>query len=366
VRKILLLLLLAAGVVCFAWFHETQWPVRSAADAPQSLFVEPGMGIADIGRQLQALGLVRHPGVFRALVVWRGDAGRLRAGEYAFEGEMSLVEIVDKMARGDVVHHMVTFPEGTAREEMARIVAGQGIPPAAFLEAARDVSLVKDLDPAATDLEGYLFPDTYEVEPRRADAAAALVKRMVHRFREVVAPSLDRLKASGHSLREVVTLASLVELETARKEERPHIAAVFLNRLQRRMPLQTDPTVIYALRLAGTWDGNIRKDDLDVDSPYNTYRYPGLPPGPIASPGREAIRAVLEPLASEDLYFVSRNDGSHQFSRTLAEHERAVTLYQRHRRSQVVTASPAPSPSGSPSAPPAAPSPPARRPAPRG
>jgi UPF0755 protein len=336
VRKILLLLLLVAGVVCFAWFHETQWPVRSAADPPQSLFRRARMDIADIGRQLTAWassGIERVPGPRRV----EGDAGRLRAGSTR-SGEMSLDEIVDKMARGDVVHHMVTFPEGTAREEMARIVAGQGIPPAAFLEAARDVSLVKDLDPAATDLEGYLFPDTYEVEPRRADAAAALVKRMVHRFREVVAPSLERLKASGHSLREVVTLASLVELETARKEERPHIAAVFLNRLQRRMPLQTDPTVIYALRLAGTWDGNIRKDDLGVDSPYNTYRYPGLPPGPIASPGREAIRAVLEPLASEDLYFVSRNDGSHQFSRTLAEHERAVTLYQRHRRSQVVAA----------------------------
>jgi len=171
---------------------------------------------------------------------------------------------------------------------------------------------------------------------------------MVHRFREVEGPMAATVKDSGLSLREVVTLASLVELETARKEERPHIAAVFLNRLRRRMPLQTDPTVIYALRRAGTWDGNIRKGDLDIASPYNTYRVAGLPPGPIANPGREAIRAVLEPLPSDDLYFVSRNDGSHQFSRNLAEHERAVDLYQRHRRAQLIGPSPPPSPSPSP------------------
>jgi UPF0755 protein len=156
---------------------------------------------------------------------------------------------------------------------------------------------------------------------------------MVERFREVIAPELPRVRQSGHSVREVVTLASLVELETARGDERPRIAAVFLNRLARRMPLQTDPTVIYALRLLGRYDGNIRKADLRIDSPYNTYRYPGLPPGPIASPGREAICAVLQPAAGDELYFVSRNDGSHQFSRSLREHERAVDVYQRRRRS---------------------------------
>ncbi|HEY2945312.1 MAG TPA: endolytic transglycosylase MltG [Vicinamibacteria bacterium] len=356
-RKLLLFLLVVAGGLYLVWYHETRWPVRRASDPPQTLIVEPGAGVLEIGRQLQGLGLVRHPEVFRALVVSEAAASRLRAGEYALEGEMSLDQIVEKMVRGDVVHHMVTFPEGTAIEEMARIVASQGIPAPAFLEAARDVSLVKDLDPEASDLEGYLFPDTYEVEPRRADAAVALVKRMVHRFREVEGPMSAKVAASGVSLREVVTLASLVELETARKEERPHIAAVFLNRLRRRMPLQTDPTVIYALRRAGTWDGNIRKEDLDIASPYNTYRVAGLPPGPIAAPGREAIRAVLEPLPSDDLYFVSRNDGSHQFSRTLAEHDRAVNLYQRHRHAQLIGPSPSPSPSPSPG-----PSPPATPP----
>jgi UPF0755 protein len=215
-------------------------------------------------------------------------------------------------------------------EEMADLAEAKGIPREEFLAAARDPSLIRDLDPAATDLEGYLFPDTYDL-PGSGNRGALLVERMVQRFREVIVPLRVELAAQPLSLRELVTLASVVERETARPEERPRIAAVFHNRLARRMPLQTDPTVIYALRKAGRWDGNIRKKDLDIDSPYNTYRRPGLPPGPIASPGREAILAALHPAATRDLYFVSRNDGSHHFSQTLGEHERAVDRYQRSR-----------------------------------
>jgi UPF0755 protein len=157
---------------------------------------------------------------------------------------------------------------------------------------------------------------------------------MVERFRSVIAPEMPRIAASKMTVREIVTLASLVELETARVEERPRIAAVFLNRLGRGMLLQTDPTIIYALKKKGTWNGNIRHVDLALDSPFNTYKVAGLPPGPIASPGREALRAVLEPAPVKDLYFVSRNDGSHQFSETLAEHNRAVDLYQKRRGSR--------------------------------
>ena len=340
-RKLILLLILIA-VAYGAWFHETRWPVRGSADPPQGLVVAQGAGVLDMGRQLHQLGLVRHPEVFRVYVLSRGETGRLRAGEYALEGSMSLEQIVDKLVRGDVVRHTVTFPEGTNLEDMARLAAVKGIPAAAFLAAARNPEPIKDLDPAAKDLEGYLFPDTYDI-PRGPDPAAQLVARMVRRFRAMVAPELPRLP-SGRTLRQVVTLASIVETETARPEERPRVAAVFLNRLQKRMPLQTDPTVIYALRKAGTWDGNIRRDDLDVDSPYNTYRFPGLPPGPIASPGRASLQAALHPAESRELYFVSRNDGSHQFSETLAEHARWVNLYQRH-RGAVAQAAPSPSPS---------------------
>jgi UPF0755 protein len=340
-RKLILVLLLAA-VAYGAWFHETQWPVRGGGDPPQALVVAQGAGVLDIGRRLHELGLVRHPEVFRFYVLSRGETGRLRAGEYALEGSMSLEQVVDKLVRGDVVRHTVTFPEGTNLEDMARLAAVKGIPLEAFLAAARNPELIKDLDPDAKDLEGYLFPDTYDI-PRGAEPAAQLVARMVRRFRTVMAPELTQLP-SGRSLRQVVTLASIVETETARPEERPRVAAVFLNRLQRRMPLQTDPTVIYALRKAGTYDGNIRKGDLDVDSPYNTYRFPGLPPGPIASPGRASLQAALHPAQSRELYFVSKNDGSHQFSESLAEHERWVNLYQRH-RGAVAQAAPSPSPS---------------------
>jgi UPF0755 protein len=155
---------------------------------------------------------------------------------------------------------------------------------------------------------------------------------MVQRFREVIAPVESRIAEKELTVRRVVILASLVELETAAVEERPRIAAVFLNRLRRRMLLQTDPTIIYALKKEERWDGNIRRRDLEMDSPYNTYRYPGLPPGPIGSPGREAILAVLDPAETRDLYFVSRNDGTHQFSESLTEHNRAVDRYQRRRR----------------------------------
>lgn len=335
-KLILALVLLALGGA--AWFHETRWPVRRAGDPAQPLVVPAGAGVLDIGRQLQQLGLVRHPEVFRVYVMSRGETGHLRAGEYSLEGTMSIEQIVDKLVRGDVVRHTVTFPEGTSLEDMARLAATKGIAAEAFLAAARDPAPIRDLDPQATDLEGYLFPDTYDI-PRGADAAAQLVSRMVRRFRTVITPELPARAASGRTLREVVTLASIVETETARPEERPRVAAVFLNRLQKKMPLQTDPTVIYALRKAGTYDGDIRREDLDVDSPYNTYRFAGLPPGPIASPGRASLQAALHPAPSRELYFVSRNDGSHQFSETLAEHERWVTLYQRH-RGAVAAASP--------------------------
>jgi UPF0755 protein len=353
-RKLILALLLLA-VAYGAWFYETRWPVRRADDPPQPLAVAPGASVIDIGRQLQQLGLVPHPEVFRVYVLSRGETARLRAGEYSLEGTMSLQQIADKLVRGDVVRHTVTFPEGTNIEDMARLAAVKGVPAEAFLAAARNPAAIKDLDPAATDLEGYLFPDTYDI-PRGPDPAGPLVSRMVRRFRTVIAPELPQVGPSGRTLRQVVTLASIVEAETARPEERPRVAAVFLNRLEKKMPLQTDPTVIYALRRAGTYDGNIRREDLEVGSPYNTYRFAGLPPGPIASPGRASLQAALHPADSHELYFVSRNDGSHVFSETLAEHNRWVALYQRQ-RGVAGLASPAVESSGPLAPGPAAPAP---------
>jgi len=328
VRRFLLLAVLVATLY-LAWYHETRFPLRSPGDPGVPFVVTQGESAGAIGRRLHALGLVRHPAVFWALILVKGAGGHLRAGEYSLDGPVCLDEIVDILARGDVVRHEITFPEGKTLEEMAEIAAAAGFEAARFLSAARDPSPIQDLDPQAGDLEGYLFPDTYDLRP--GGDAAALVSRMVQRFREVVGPLTPRLAERNLTLRETVILASLVELETGRGEERPRIAAVFQNRLDKAMPLQTDPTVIYALRKAGSNQRTIHKKDLSIDSPYNTYRHRGLPPGPIAAPGRPSLEAVLYPAPVKDLYFVSRNDGTHYFSETLVEHLRAVDRYQKHR-----------------------------------
>jgi UPF0755 protein len=327
-RRITILCALAAAAFGF-WLRETRLPVRRVGEPPLPFTVPQGATGESIGRQLQGLGLVRYPWVFRALVYMQGTGTRLRAGDYAVEGPLTLADIVEMLVRGETANKGVTFPEGRTLREMAEIVDGAGLRPTTFLDLAGDPAAIADLDPAAHDLEGYLFPDTYQVSTYIDAPEKALIVRMVQRFREVIAPERDAIAASGMTLRQIVTLASLVEMETARGSERPRIAGVFLNRLRKSMLLQTDPTIIYALREAGRFDGNIRKKDLAIDSPYNTYKWPGLPPGPIGAPGIEAIRAVLRPTPSEDLYFVSRNDGTHAFSRTLAEHNKAVNLYQR-------------------------------------
>jgi UPF0755 protein len=328
-----LLLAALAGASGFVWWVQETTAVKVPAGAPAlRLQVPPGANAERIGRELQAMGLTAHPLAFRLLVRSRGVSGQLKAGIYALEGPLSLTQILDKVARGDVVRRALTVPEGRTMAEIAQAVVALGLDGEAFLRAARDATPIRDLDPAAGDLEGYLFPDTYDL-PQTPAPELALVLRMTQRFRTVVAPQVGRLAGLGLDVRQLVTLASIVELETGQAEERPLIAAVFLNRLRRGMLLQTDPTVIYALKKAGRWDGNIRKADLQLDSPYNTYRHAGLPPGPIGCPGRDALLAVLEPASSKALYFVSRNDGTHQFSETLVEHNRAVDKYQRRRSS---------------------------------
>jgi UPF0755 protein len=211
---------------------------------------------------------------------------------------------------------------------MSGVFAASGLGTAqGFASAARDASLVRGFDPRASDLEGYLFPDTYRV-PRRT-TAHDLVAKMVARFEQVAGPEWrDRAKASGLTVRQAATLASLVEKETALPDERPLVAAVYRNRLKKGMALQCDPTVIYAVQRAGRYTGNLSRADLAFDSPYNTYRRVGLPPGPIAAPGKASLEAAAAPADVAFLYFVSRNDGSHAFAETLAEHNRNVREFQ--------------------------------------
>jgi UPF0755 protein len=273
--------------------------------------------------------VIRDQLSFRISLARSGQARRLQAGEYRFDRPMTTREVIDKIARGDVFLRPVTFREGLTVRQMAEIYERDGGgSKAEFLRAAQNASLIHDIDPAAPDLEGYLFPDTYTL-PRRT-TADQLVQRMVTAFRDVMTPDLvQRAAARGMSVRALMTLASLVEKETAKPGERPIVAAVYTNRLKIGMGMQCDPTVIYALERAGKYDGNLTRENLQFDSPYNTYRYAGLPPGPIAAPGRASIEAAASPADVPYLYFVSRNDGSHVFSATLDEHNRNVYEYQK-------------------------------------
>jgi UPF0755 protein len=330
-RRLLLILFLAAAVAG-AWMARRQFltvdrPYK-AFGAEQFVDVPPGLGTRAIGRLLVDAGVIQDLTTWRLAVWHSGQATSLKAGEYRFTEAATPMDVVARLARGDVYLRSVTFPEGLTIRQMAAIYQTSGLGSAKdFVAAAGDEGLVAGDDPAARNLEGYLFPDTYAL-PRRA-SARDLVERMVRRFNVVMNDELRALAgARGLGLREAVTLASLVEKETASPAERPIVAAVYLNRLREGIGLQCDPTVIYALELRGRFNGNLTRADLALDSPYNTYRYRGLPPGPIAAPGRSSLEAVAHPAEVDYLYFVSRNDGTHAFASTLAEHNRNVQKYQ--------------------------------------
>lgn len=324
----ILLFVIAAGAAGTWIYLRIGDPYRGYQGAEQFVEIPAGAGSRTIGSRLVQAGIVRDALSFRVGLYISDKGRRLQAGEYRFDRAMTPMEVIDKLARGDVYVVNITFPEGLTMAEMGKIFETHGLGPApAFVAAARDPSPIETLDPAARDLEGYLFPETYRL-PRRTDAPR-LVKLMTDRFEQVFTPELRKAaEARGLTVRQAVTLASIVEKEASRAEERPVVAAVYANRLRIGMALQCDPTVIYALDRAGKYTGNLHREDLAFDSPYNTYRYPGLPPGPIASPGRASLEAAVHPAQVDFLYFVSRNDGSHEFARTLEEHNRNVQKWQ--------------------------------------
>jgi UPF0755 protein len=322
-----LVIVVAATAGWFVWsrVHE---PYRGFAAAEQFVDIPQGTGASAIGARLAEAGVVRDAETFR-IALWLSGRGRdLKAGEYRFDRDASPMEVIDRIARGDVHKRLITFREGLIIPELAQVFEERGFgPAAAFERAAGNTALIADLDPEARDLEGYLFPETYALP--RGTSADELVAQMVALFKRLYAePLRAEASAAGLTTRQVVTLASLVEKETARPEERPLVGAVYRNRLKLGMGMQADPTVIYALQKAGRYDGNLSRDDLQFDSPYNTYRHAGLPPGPIANPGLASLEAAVRPAPVSHLYFVSRNDGSHVFADTLAEHNRNVQEWQ--------------------------------------
>jgi len=299
-------------------------PSRKGAPA-QAFVVEEGMTLGRVAAALETEGLI---GSRRLLLLWARPMGygrHLKSGEYLLSASMSPLKILEILSSGKVMTHAVTIPEGFSRGQIGLLLEGRGlVDRAAFMSLSGDAETAMAYGISGPGLEGYLFPDTYHLS--RGMTARAVVDVMVKRFFLVVEPLMEAIHQSGMSLEQLVTLASIVEKETGAPEERPLIAGVFLNRLKRNMRLESDPTVIYGI---DPFDGNLKKEDLRTHTPYNTYLIPGLPPGPIASPGLEAIKAVLCPVQTEYLYFVSKNDGSHYFSRTLSEHQKAVRRYQK-------------------------------------
>ncbi|RMH17732.1 MAG: endolytic transglycosylase MltG [Acidobacteria bacterium] len=327
-------LLAVAGITAAGW---SWWAIHQpyrGYDGELGFEVRPGQAARAVLEELAAAGVLADARLARLYLVYVLGDPPIKAGEYRFDAPLSTPEVLAKLIRGAVVAYPLTLIEGLTLSEVAAAIEAAGFSDAGALRREmEDPSRIADLDPAATDLEGYLFPDTYHFA--RGTSARTIVDTLVATFRrryaEQVAPLLaaDRDPALGGGVRAVVTLASIVEKEALLDDERPAIAGVFANRLRRGMRLDADPTVIYAIKQRGDWDGNLRRADLRYDSPYNTYVYAGLPPGPICSPGLASLRAAAAPAAVPYFYFVSRNDGSHVFARTLSEHNRNVEHWQR-------------------------------------
>lgn len=333
-----LFLCLAAVAAFFAAYDALERPIGVAAGAPAAvsaaltrgdaaiLVVKPGFGVSDVARELLACGFDVDERLFRLGSRWFGLDRRIQAGEYSVRAAMSTRTLFDLFRRGEVVQYRVTIPEGfTAKEIASRLAAHGLVAKDRFLKLVGRPELVfpgglpEELK-GITSLEGYLYPDTYVFTGVSSEEDIA--RTMVKRFLEVALPLYHKSSLAGsHSLGDLVTLASIVEGEAAVDRERPVIAGVFLNRLERRMPLESCATVEYAL---GVHKEVLSLKDVAVDSPYNTYRNLGLPPTPIANPGRKSLAAAMNPARGVPyLFFVARGDGSHVFSRTFAEHRRA-------------------------------------------
>jgi len=290
--------------------------------------LKQGEMLDGVAKRLKSAGVIGDIDSFKLAARISGRADSLRAGYYLIEPHESYDTLLDKLVSGRSHAIMVTIPEGFTIFKIAALLERKGLVKSGdFLAACADKELIKKYNiPAGLSLEGYLYPETYSLP--LGSSAAQIVRIFTGRF-DAIALTIDKAALGNRSLHQLLTMASIVEREARVASERPLIAGVYYNRLKTGMKLQADPTLIYALELRGDYDGDIRREHFTYDSPYNTYRYYRLPPGPIGNPGIASIRAALAPQQSEYLYFVAKPDGSHQFSKTLEEHNRAVDQYQR-------------------------------------
>jgi UPF0755 protein len=357
VRKIVwLILIIAFGAV--GWFA---WALLAPVEPAAQTFVmlHPGYSTRRIASELKSAGVIRSE---EAFILWHYLRRRrsLKAGEYLFEKPANIIDIQKRLRRGDVYFHTVVVPEGFTMFDIARAVEAAGLGRAEdFLKVAQsDTALITDLAPSAPSLEGYLFPDTYQFSRMQTMQEMAAV--MVRQFRQVAhqigliqgpegeaiaSPNSPHMgveihagfraaNAAPNELERTVIMASIVEKETAVAEERPLVASVYYNRLAKKIALDADPSVIYAELLAGTYTGALHHEDMRFNSPYNTYRNAGLPPGPIGNPGKSALEAAMHPAESDYYYFVADAEGHHRFARTIEEHNKNVADYRRAMRGQ--------------------------------
>jgi UPF0755 protein len=316
---LVLLLLLAGGAV----FYVVGTPY-AAFDQEAFVDIPPRTSARTMATMLARAGVIRSEWQFMVARALNSGA-KLQAGEYQFTKPLTTWEVLQKIARGDVYYQELRIPEGANMFDIAATVQEQGFAKAAdFLKVARDPSMIRDVAPDAPSLEGYLFPSTYKFT--RRTSAERIARELTNHFKRV----WKQIAKPGAEVNRTVTLASLVEKETAVPAERPTVASVYDNRLKIGMKLDCDPTTIYAAMLDGRWRGTIYRSDLDSTHPYNTYRNPGLPPGPIANPGMESLKAALAPKETNYLFFVAKGDGSgaHVFTENLAQHNAAVQNYR--------------------------------------
>lgn len=327
-KRLILFFAFLAAASSFGLWTILKAPVALAGKV--AVDIPRGASTMEIGKRLEDAGLLRSRLLVYPYRALRPKA-RLQAGEYEFTQERSPFSVLDKIARGDVYFRELTIPEGSSIFDIARLVQAEGLLPADdFVAAAKNPKLIQDLAPEAPSLEGFLFPSTYRL-PRKL-SAEILCQRLTRQFREV----WTSLPSRGRSVNQVVALASLVEKESAIAGERPVIAGLFTQRLAKGMKLECDPTTIYAAQLEGRYRGKIYKSDLASTNPYNTYQHTGLPPGPIANPGKQSLLAALLPQATDAVFFVAEPGGSgrHVFSSTLAAHEAAVAKYRNGQKPQ--------------------------------
>ncbi|HMI39313.1 MAG TPA: endolytic transglycosylase MltG [Nitrospiraceae bacterium] len=324
----LLIGVVALGVAAYQAIRWAEGPVIPTEEHPPSqvVVIPDGSTFQHVAVLLEHERLIKSSSIFVLFGKSQSADRKVHAGEYELNPGMTPAEILSKLLNGQVLLHPLTIPEGLTLTQIADLVSQQGLTDREeFLRLAKDREFIVSLGIKAETLEGYLYPNTYKF-PRGIKAREVLVAMVEQLGQEVGPDLLARMQELKMTMHEVLTLASVIEKETGSGGERPEISAVFHNRLKKHIPLQSDPTVIYGLP---AFDGNLHKKDLSSPSPYNTYRVQGLPPGPIANPGIQAIRATLYPSDSRSLYFVSRNDGTHQFSATLIEHNKAVEKYQK-------------------------------------